>query len=99
MRSGSQCTQHRRPHDFKRECLKYKAQITYNGKCGSHNSPTILMFHDDVLPQIRKFVAEHSDVVDWKQVVRTNSLPCRSRVPRRPGCWLLILSTAGLMIQ
>ena len=69
------CTFHRRPHDFKRECLKYKAQITYNGKCGSNNSPTIRMSHDDVLPQIRKFVAEHSDAMDWKNVVDRNSLP------------------------
>ncbi|MBW6518345.1 MAG: hypothetical protein K0A89_07570 [ANME-2 cluster archaeon] len=69
------CTQHRRPHDFKRECLKYKAQITYNGKGGSHNNPTIQMSHDDVLPQIRKYVSEHSDAVNWKRVVRTNSLP------------------------
>lgn len=63
------------PHDFKRECLKYKAQITYNGKSGSNNSPTTQMSHDDVLPQIRKFVAEHSNAMDWKSVVNRNILP------------------------
>ena len=69
------CTFHRRPHNFKREYLKYKAQVTYNGKSGSRNKPTIQMSHDDVLPQIRKFVADYSDAVNWKRVVRTNSLP------------------------
>ncbi|MDO9517748.1 MAG: hypothetical protein Q7J10_06820 [Methanosarcinaceae archaeon] len=69
------CTHHRRPHDFKRECLKYKAQITHNGENGNHNSPTIQMSHDDVLVQIQKFVESHSDAVKWKKVVRTNSLP------------------------
>ena len=69
------CTFHRRPHDFKRECLKYKAQITYNGKGGSINSPTIHMSHDDVLLEIRKYVAEHSDALNWKRIVGRNSLP------------------------
>lgn len=69
------CTQHKRPHDFKRECLKYKAQITYNGNVGNHNSPTIQMSHDDVLAQIRNFVAKHSDTTDWNRIVGTNSLP------------------------
>jgi len=69
------CTHHKRPHDFKRECLKYKAQITYNGKVGNNNMPTIQLSHDDVLPQIKKYVAKHSDSVNWKRVVNTNSLP------------------------
>jgi hypothetical protein len=69
------CTFHRKPHKFKRECLKYKAQITYNGKGRSMNRPTIQLSHNDVLLQIRKYVAEHSDVVNWKKVVNTNSLP------------------------
>lgn len=69
------CTQHRRPHDFKRECLKYKVQITYNGKSGNNNRPTIQLSHEDVLPQIRKYVAEHSNAVNWKRVVNTKSLP------------------------
>ena len=69
------CTQHNGPHDFKRECLEYRAQITFNGRGGSANNPTKQMSHDDVLPQIRKYVAEHSDAVDWKKVVGTKSLP------------------------
>jgi hypothetical protein len=69
------CTQHNRPHDFKRECLEHRAQITFNGKGGSNNNPTKQMSHDDVLPQIRKYVTKHSDAVDWKKVVNTKSLP------------------------
>jgi hypothetical protein len=69
------CTFHRRPHDFKRECLRYRAQITFNGKGGISNNPTKQLSHDDVLPQIRKYVAEHSDAVNWKKVVGTKSLP------------------------
>jgi hypothetical protein len=69
------CTFHRRPHDFKRECLRYKAQITFNGKGGIHNNPTKQLSHEDVLPQIRKSVAEHSEAVNWKKVVNTKSLP------------------------
>ncbi len=69
------CTFHRCPHDFKRECLKYKAQITYNGKGGSINRPTIHMSHDDVLLEMRKYVAEHSDALNWKRIVGRNSLP------------------------
>ena len=69
------CTFHGRPHDFKRECLKYRAQITFNGRGGSAYNPTKQTSHDDVLPLIRKYVAEHSDAVNWKRVVKTNSLP------------------------
>lgn len=69
------CTFHRRPHDFKRGCLKYRAQITFNGKGGSNNNPTKQLSHEDVLPQIREYVGENSDAVDWIKVVNTSSLP------------------------
>ena len=72
------CTFHRCPHDFKRDCLKYRTQITFNGKIGSNDNPTKQLSHEDVLQQIREYVAEHSDALNWKRIVGRNSLlwPC-----------------------
>jgi hypothetical protein len=55
--------------------VKYRAQITFNGKGGSNNNPTKQLSHEDVLPQIREYVGENSDAVDWIKVVNTSSLP------------------------
>ena len=70
------CTLHRRPHDFKRGCLKYKAHITFNGKVGNINNPTKQPSHNDILMKIRRYIAKHSDAVNWKGVVHNStSLP------------------------
>jgi len=82
------CTLHKKPHDLQRNCLKYKAIITYNGNKGAVNSQTSHLSHDDILLQIDRYVLQNSKANNWKQAVRnSNSLPwpcdrdTRLRVP------------------
>lgn len=69
------CTLHRRSHAFKRECIKYRAIIKYNGKCGDSNKKPSQVSHNDVLTEIRQYVASNSKAIDWNTIIGSNSLP------------------------
>lgn len=69
------CLKHNRAHSLKRECLKYKATITFNGNEGNRDCNTKQLSHNDTLDEIRKTVTEKSNQLDWKKVIGSNSLP------------------------
>jgi hypothetical protein len=69
------CQRHNRPHSLKRECLPYKATVTFNGKKGDNNCATKQLSHNDVLKSVRDTVGKKSKQLDWKKVIGSNSLP------------------------
>lgn len=69
------CTRHNRSHDFKRDCLQYRAIITYNGKSGNRKSSDSQILHDDILIDINNYILKNSKSLNWKTIIRRNSLP------------------------
>jgi hypothetical protein len=69
------CTFHRRPHALNRECIKYRAIIKHNGESGSLGKRPSQISHNDVLTEIRHYVASNSKAIDWKRIIGRNSLP------------------------
>lgn len=69
------CRKHNRPHSLKRECLPYKAIVTFNGETGERNGAVNQLSHNDVLKSIKATVSRRSNQLDWKRVMGSNSLP------------------------
>ncbi|AFV24489.1 hypothetical protein Mpsy_2285 [Methanolobus psychrophilus R15] len=77
------CTYCNKSHDFTRNCLAYKAIVSYKGKTGTVNKKTIQKSHEDVLIEINTYVLKHTKILNWRTVIGRNSLPWKCTMSSR----------------